>query len=73
MCEEFPSWYEWKDKIEKSGIYATTDHVDNEGVLDAGQDLLLVLHVSHLFVPHDVLQHHQLQSDIITTALVFTK
>ena len=38
MSEQFPAWYEGKHEIEKSGVYATADHVDYEGVVDSLQN-----------------------------------
>ena len=71
--ENLPARNEGKDEVDKSGVDTAAHQFHYEGVLDGGQDLLLILHVFDLLVPDDVLEGQDLQCVIILSLLMLTE
>ena len=73
MGENLAARNEGENEVEEPGVDTAADQPHYEGVLDAGQDLLLILHVFDLLVPDDVLQGQDLQCVIIFSLFVLTE
>ena len=71
--ENLPARNEGKDEVDEPGVDTAADQLHYEGVLDAGQDLLLILHVFDLLVPDDVLQGQDLQCVVLLSMFVLTE
>lgn len=71
--ENLPTRNEGKDEVDKPGVDTAADQLHYEGVLDGGEDLLLILHVFDLLVPDDVLQGQDLQGVVLLSLFVLTE
>ena len=71
--ENLPARNEGKDEVDEPGVDTAADQLHYEGVLDAGQDLLLILHVFDLLVSDDVLESHDLQCVILLSLFMLTE
>ena len=64
---------EGEDKVEEPGVHTAADQLHYEGVLDGGEDPLLILHVFDLLVSDDVLESHDLQCVILLSLFMLTE
>ena len=64
---------EGKNEVEEPGVDTAADQLHYEGVLDGGQDPLLILHVLDLPVPDDVLEGHDLQCVVLLSLFMLTE
>ena len=64
---------EGQNEVEEPGVDTAADQPHYEGVLDGGEDPLLILHVFDLLVPDDVLQGQDLQCVVLLSLLMLTE
>ena len=64
---------EGQNEVEEPGVDTAADQLHYEGVLDGGEDPLLILHVFDLLVSDDVLESHNLQCVILFGLFMLTE